>query len=179
MHWQSIPPSPRPPPSLSFLPSSALPPSARKEVTNSPYGLCGRKERLRAQELCESRGGRPGLPVPKKATVSVDVKQHSTNQATDQPLPPTFSPDTTLPRTASRGHFLPNSKQRTSVTGLPQPASKEEGADRSQLQVRLYDILPSMCRKAILGVFLPHPHSGPTTLSLSLHFSLIQQFSKD
>ena len=27
----------------------------------------------RAQELCESRGGRPGLP-----TVSVDVKQHST-----------------------------------------------------------------------------------------------------
>ena len=31
--------------------------------------LCGRKatlnvERFRAQELCESRGGRPGLPVP-------------------------------------------------------------------------------------------------------------------
>ena len=31
-----------------------------------------------AQELCESRGGRPGLPVPNKPTVSVDVKQHST-----------------------------------------------------------------------------------------------------
>ena len=31
---------------------------------------------LRAQELCESRCGRPGLPVPKKKpTVSVDVKQ--------------------------------------------------------------------------------------------------------
>ena len=30
----------------------------------------------RAQELCESRGGRPGLPVPNKPTVSVDVKQH-------------------------------------------------------------------------------------------------------
>ena len=35
-----------------------------------PYGLCARKTtlneelRFRAQELCESRGGRPGLPVP-------------------------------------------------------------------------------------------------------------------
>ena len=33
----------------------------------------------RAQELCESRGGRPGLPVPNKPTVSVDVKQHFNN----------------------------------------------------------------------------------------------------
>ena len=39
-------------------------------VPNSPYGLCGRKAalnsaaRVRAQELCGSRGGRPGLPVP-------------------------------------------------------------------------------------------------------------------
>ena len=31
---------------------------------------------VRAPELCESRGGRPGLPVPNKPTVSVDVKQH-------------------------------------------------------------------------------------------------------
>ena len=31
----------------------------------------------RAQELCESRDGRPGLPPPNKPTVSVDVKQHS------------------------------------------------------------------------------------------------------
>ena len=45
------------------------------EVLHGPYGLCGRKvtlkkkkkkknEDLRAQELCERRGGRPGLPVP-------------------------------------------------------------------------------------------------------------------
>ena len=33
---------------------------------------------IRSQELCESRGGRPGLPSLKKPTVSVDVKQHST-----------------------------------------------------------------------------------------------------
>ena len=33
----------------------------------------------RAQELCESRGGRPGLPSLNKPTVSVDVKQHSAN----------------------------------------------------------------------------------------------------
>ena len=31
---------------------------------------------LRVQELCESRGGRPGLPVLMSFTVSVDVKQH-------------------------------------------------------------------------------------------------------
>ena len=33
----------------------------------------------RGQEVCESRGGRPGLPVPNKPMVSVDVKQHLTN----------------------------------------------------------------------------------------------------
>ena len=47
-------------------------------VPNSPSGPCGRKATLnysyqRAEELCESRGGRPGLPV---LTVSVGVKQH-------------------------------------------------------------------------------------------------------
>ena len=40
---------------------------------NGSYGLCGPKEtfeeekdehRLRAQELCETVGGRPGLPSP-------------------------------------------------------------------------------------------------------------------
>ena len=30
---------------------------------------------VRVQELCESRGGRPGLPVLMTRTVSVDVKQ--------------------------------------------------------------------------------------------------------
>ena len=31
---------------------------------------------FRAQEVCESRGGRPGLSVLMSLTVSVDVKQH-------------------------------------------------------------------------------------------------------
>ena len=31
---------------------------------------------VRVQELCESRGGRPGLSVLTSLTVSVDVKQH-------------------------------------------------------------------------------------------------------
>ena len=31
---------------------------------------------VRSQELCESRGGRPGLSVLMSLTVSVDVKQH-------------------------------------------------------------------------------------------------------
>ena len=30
----------------------------------------------RVQELCESRSGRPGLPVLMSLMVSVDVKQH-------------------------------------------------------------------------------------------------------
>ena len=34
---------------------------------------------VRAQEFCESGGGRPGFPVPNKPTVSVDVKQHFNN----------------------------------------------------------------------------------------------------
>ena len=33
-------------------------------------------EMLRVQDLCESRGGRPGLSVLMSLTVSVDVKQH-------------------------------------------------------------------------------------------------------
>ena len=33
---------------------------------------------IRAQELCESRGGRPGRSVLMSLTVSVDVKQHWT-----------------------------------------------------------------------------------------------------
>ena len=31
---------------------------------------------VRVEELCENRGGRPGLPVLMSLTVSVDVKQH-------------------------------------------------------------------------------------------------------
>ena len=33
-------------------------------------------EPSRVQELCESRGGRPGLPVLMSFVVSVDVKEH-------------------------------------------------------------------------------------------------------
>ena len=44
-------------------------------VSNSPYGLCGRKATLKngAQELCESWWSSRSLTV---RTVSVDVKQH-------------------------------------------------------------------------------------------------------
>ena len=35
----------------------------------------------RAQELCGSRGGRPGLPSLISPMVSVDVKQHSTQRS--------------------------------------------------------------------------------------------------
>ena len=36
---------------------------------------------FRVKELCGSRGGRPGLPVPNKPSVSVDVKQHFNKNA--------------------------------------------------------------------------------------------------
>ena len=42
-------------------------------VPNSPYGLCGR---CIVQELCESRGGRPGLSVLTGLLASVDVKNY-------------------------------------------------------------------------------------------------------
>ena len=46
------------------------------KAANNLTHLTQVKSTDRAQELCESRGGRPGLPVPNKPTVSVDVKQH-------------------------------------------------------------------------------------------------------
>ena len=44
-------------------------PSQSSPVPDKPCGFCGRKhhermDNISAQELCESRGGRPGLPVP-------------------------------------------------------------------------------------------------------------------
>ena len=53
-------------------------------MPNRPVFFCGRKATLkdRGQELCESRGGRPGFPVPnspygllgRKATFEEGVK---------------------------------------------------------------------------------------------------------
>ena len=40
------------------------------------------RPQFRAQELCESPGGRP---VPNKPTVSVDVKQHFNQQRPQKP----------------------------------------------------------------------------------------------
>ena len=43
--------------------------SSSRTCTVTPFGI------LRIQELCESRGDRPGLPSLKVLTVFVDVKQ--------------------------------------------------------------------------------------------------------
>ena len=40
------------------------------------HGGGGGAGRVRVQELCESRGGRPGVSFLTSLTVSVDVKQH-------------------------------------------------------------------------------------------------------
>ena len=55
----------------------------RPRLPDSPYGLCGRKATLNLNSdtqssgaVCESRGGRHGLPVLTVLTVSVDVKRH-------------------------------------------------------------------------------------------------------
>ena len=53
--------------------------SVRHAVENTAARYLSVTERLtpvRVQELCESRGGRPGLSVLMSLTVSVDVKQH-------------------------------------------------------------------------------------------------------
>ena len=53
-------------------------------LPNDSVRATGRNENLRAQELCESRGGRPGLPVPsnspyglcgRKATLNLNSKK--------------------------------------------------------------------------------------------------------
>ena len=57
------------------------------------------QRRIRIQELCESGGGRPGLPVPNKPTVSVDVKHHSTklrDEREKKKLGPVWSDSPTL-----------------------------------------------------------------------------------
>ena len=51
------------------LHNHCLPHRQRPKPINRPH---------RVQELCESRGGRPGLSVLMRLTVSVDVKQHWT-----------------------------------------------------------------------------------------------------
>ena len=43
------------------------------------------KINFRIQDLCESRGGRPGLSVLMSLTVSVDVKQHFNHPLKTQP----------------------------------------------------------------------------------------------
>ena len=53
-------------------------------------------KKLRAQELCESRGGRPGLPVPnspydlcgRKATLSLNTVPNLTFRFRDPTSPP-------------------------------------------------------------------------------------------
>ena len=68
---------------LSDWPTAHLSCTGRRPLQSKPPSLIFRGTFLsgniyifRAQELCESRGGRPGRPVPTKPTVSVDVKQH-------------------------------------------------------------------------------------------------------
>ena len=51
-------------------------PSHSVPVPNKPSRFRGRKATIKQKELCESRGGRPGLSVVMSLTVSVDVKQH-------------------------------------------------------------------------------------------------------
>ena len=47
-----------------------------KSKSGSPLILISWRVHNRVQGLCESRGGRPGLPVLMSLVVSVDVKQH-------------------------------------------------------------------------------------------------------
>ena len=76
-------------------------PSQSSPVPDKPCGFCGRKhhermDNISAQELCESRGGRPGLPVPnsfyalcgRKATLNLSLSMKSTTVEHSYQLPP-------------------------------------------------------------------------------------------
>ena len=81
--WPSPPPTPTPrPPSLLSMKQAETeiihPPPLTYLPAPHPISSIGSEKtslRNRAEELCESVGGRPGFPVPNKPTVSVDVKQ--------------------------------------------------------------------------------------------------------
>ena len=84
----------------SSLHSLALfhPPPA--PVPNKPPRFCGRKAKCSwfsvvfiVQELCESRGGRPGLSVLTSLLVSVDVKNYGTMLRHCSQLVPNMSTD--------------------------------------------------------------------------------------
>ena len=60
---------------------------------------CTLRAPYRVQELCENRGGRPGLPVLMSLMVSVDVKQHWTMHTHWSQFVPNMS--TRHPRTLS------------------------------------------------------------------------------
>ena len=49
---------------------------ARAKIENATLKLRATVSSIKAQEVCESRGGHPGLPVLMSLKVSVDVKQH-------------------------------------------------------------------------------------------------------
>ena len=62
--------------------------------------MLGNSCTLRVQELCETRGGRPGFPVLMSLMVSVDVKQHWTTHMHWSQFVPNMSTDI-------RGHEAP------------------------------------------------------------------------
>ena len=69
--------------------------------TNCKYWFTTSFLQHRVQELCESRGGRPGLSVLTSLTVSVDVKQHWTMHTHWSQFVPNMSTDI-------RGHQAPH-----------------------------------------------------------------------
>ena len=66
----------------SFHPAMQQPKSAARTplgwIVMQKRAMKSRSHSFRVQELCESRGGRPGLSVPTSFTVSVEVKQRWT-----------------------------------------------------------------------------------------------------
>ena len=74
--------------------TTRMTPALRWETV--PIATLSPPESFRVQELCESRGGRPGLPVLMSLTVSVDIKQHWTVLRHWSQFVPNVSTDTKL-----------------------------------------------------------------------------------
>ena len=77
---------------------------------------------FRVQELCESRGGRPGLSVLMSLTVSVDVKQHWTMLRHWSQFVPNMSTDI-RGHEALHHHHPQSSIKLWTVPTISQPAS--------------------------------------------------------
>ena len=104
-----------------------MPPYCPKQFCRRIYLLKPVRDvhNLRVQELCESRGGRPGLSVLMSLTVSVDVKEHWTVLRHWSQFVPNMSADIRGHKALLHHHFIISSPRVSGRLGFDSPFSSK------------------------------------------------------